>query len=115
YLVLGCSNKSEFTVGYFTKHGDTGADLLPIASIVKRDIWKMAEYLNIPREVIDKVPTAGLVEDQTDEEDMGFSYDVLDTYILEGAGPEGDVAKIKRMHDISEHKRRFPPIFTSKY
>jgi len=115
YLVLGCSNRSEFTVGYFTKHGDTGADLLPIASIVKRDIWRMAEYLNVPREVIDKVPTAGLLEDQTDEEDMGFGYDVLDTYILEGTGPREVVVEIERMQDISDHKRKFPPIFTPKY
>ncbi|NLJ99399.1 MAG: NAD(+) synthase, partial [Tissierellia bacterium] len=114
YLVLGCSNKSEFSIGYFTKYGDSGADLLPIASIVKRDIWKMAEHLNIPKEIIEKTPTAGLWEDQTDEEEMGFGYDVLDTFILEGTGPDEITAKIERMQRISEHKRKFPPIFTPK-
>lgn len=114
YLVLGCSNKSEFTVGYFTKYGDSGADLLPIASIVKKDIWKMAEYLNIPEEIIIKIPTAGLWEDQTDEEEMGFGYDILDNYILEGTGPKEIVRKIDKMNSRSEHKRKFPPIFTPK-
>ena len=114
YLVLGGSNKSEFTVGYFTKHGDSGVDLLPIASFVKRDIWEMAKYLNIPDIIIKKPPTAGLWEDQTDEEEMGFGYDVLDTFILERTGPKDITQKIERMNRISEHKRSFPPIFIPK-
>ncbi len=88
YLVLGGSNKSEFTIGYFTKHGDSGADLLPIADFVKSDIRKIAKYLNIPSIVIEKPPTAGLWEGQTDEEEMGFNYDILDNYILNEKGPE---------------------------
>ena len=111
YLVLGGSNKSEFTVGYFTKHGDSGVDLLPIASFVKKDIWNMARYLNIPDIIIDKTPTAGLWENQTDEEEMGFGYDILDKFILEGLGPKDIVEKIERMNKASEHKRKFPPIF----
>ena len=114
YLVLGCSNKSEFTVGYFTKYGDSGADLLPIASILKTDIWKMAKYLNIPKAIIEKSPTAGLWEDQTDEEEMGFGYDVLDNYRLNKTGPKDITERIKKMNRISEHKRNFPPIFIPK-
>ena len=114
YLVLGGSNKSEFTVGYFTKHGDSGVDLLPIASFVKKDIWKMAKYLNIPDIIINKPPTAGLWQDQTDEEELGFNYDVLDNFILEGTGPKDITKKIKRMNRTSEHKRSFPPIFIPK-
>ena len=114
YLVLGGSNKSEFTVGYFTKHGDSGVDLLPIASFVKKDIWKIAKYLNIPDIIIKKSPTAGLWKDQTDEEELGFSYDVLDKFILEGTGPKDITKKIERMNKISEHKRKFPPIFIPK-
>ena len=114
YLVLGGSNKSEFTVGYFTKHGDSGADLLPIASFVKKDIWEMAKYLNIPDIIIEKPPTAGLWEDQTDEEEMGFGYDILDNFILEGTGPKDITKKIERMNRASEHKRNFPPIFIPK-
>lgn len=114
YLVLGPSNKSEFTVGYFTKHGDSGVDLLPIASFVKRDIWKMAEYLNIPEIIINKPPTAGLWKSQTDEKEMGFSYDILDTYIVEKTGSKDTIEKIEKMNKISEHKRNFPPIFMPK-
>ncbi|NMA86649.1 MAG: NAD(+) synthase [Tissierellia bacterium] len=115
YLVLGGSNKSEFTIGYFTKHGDSGADLLPIADFVKSDIRKIAKYLNIPSIVIEKPPTAGLWEGQTDEEEMGFNYDILDNYILNEKGPEKIVGKIQVMNKKSQHKRKFPPIFISNY
>ena len=86
YLVVGATNKSELTTGYFTKHGDSGVDLLPLASFVKRDIFKMAELLNIPKEIINKKPSAGLWDNQTDEDEMGFNYDDLDNYILTGEG-----------------------------
>lgn len=111
YLVLGGSNKSEFTVGYFTKHGDSGVDLFPLAALVKRDIWEMAKHLNIPDVIIEKPPTAGLWEDQTDEEEMGFDYNILDDYILNKTGPKSIIGKIERMNKVSEHKRNFPPIF----
>lgn len=111
YLVLGPSNKSEFVVGYFTKHGDSGVDLLPIASFVKSEIRQLARYLNIPEIVIEKPPTAGLWANQTDEDEMGFSYDILDKYIKTGEGPKDIVEKIDRMNEISEHKRKYPPIF----
>lgn len=114
YLVLGGSNKSEMTVGYFTKFGDSGSDLLPIASFVKSEIRDIARYLNIPSLVIDKAPTAGLWEDQTDEIEMGFSYDVLDHYIKTGEGPADIVEKIQGMNRRSENKRVFPPIFEYK-
>ena len=114
YLVLGGSNKSEFTIGYFTKHGDSGADLLPIASFVKKDIWNMARALNIPDIIIEKPPTAGLWEGQTDEDEMGFNYDVLDEYILNKSGPSEIIEKIQGMNRRSEHKRNFPPIFIPK-
>lgn len=111
YLVIGSSNKSELTVGYFTKHGDSGVDLLPLASFVKSEIRDLARFLNIPEIIVEKPPTAGLWENQTDESEMGFSYDVLDKYIKTGEGPEEIVNKIKRMNSISEHKRTYPPIF----
>lgn len=111
YLVVGSSNKSEFTVGYFTKHGDSGVDLLPLASFVKSEIRELAKVLGIPDIIIEKPPTAGLWTNQTDENEMGFSYDVLDNYIKTGEGPEEIVKKIKKMNTISEHKRVYPPIF----
>lgn len=111
YLVLGSSNKSEFTVGYFTKHGDSGVDLLPLVSFVKSEIRDLARYLKVPDIVIEKPPTAGLWENQTDEKEMGFSYDVLDTYIKTGKGPKAIVGKIDKMDKKSQHKREYPPIF----
>lgn len=111
YLVLGSSNKSEFTVGYFTKHGDSGVDLLPLVSFVKSEIRDLAIYLKVPDIVIEKSPTAGLWENQTDEKEMGFSYDVLDTYIKTGKGPKAIVEKIDKMDKKSQHKREYPPIF----
>lgn len=112
YLVSGCSNKSEFTVGYFTKYGDSGADILPIASFVKSEIRELARYLNIPDIIINKPPTAGLWKNQTDENEMGFSYEELDKYIRTGTGREEIVNKIESMNKRSEHKRHFPPMFT---
>jgi NAD+ synthase len=115
YLVLGGSNKSEFTIGYFTKHGDSSVDLLPIAYFVKKEIRQMAKYLNIPDIIIEKAPTAGLWEGQTDEDEMGFNYDTLDNYILNKNGEEEIIEKIKEMNRKSEHKRNFPPIFIPNY
>lgn len=113
YLVVGSSNKSEYTVGYFTKHGDSGVDLLPLTSFVKFEIQALARALGVPEIVIEKPPTAGLWADQTDEKEMGFSYDVLDNYIKTGEGPEETKLKIDRMYKSSEHKRNYPPMFTS--
>lgn len=114
YLVCGSSNKSEFVVGYFTKHGDSGVDLLPLADFVKSEIRELAKTLNIPDIIITKAPTAGLWENQTDEAEMGFSYDILDNYINTGEGPEDIVRKIDRMNKVSSHKREFPPIFLNE-
>lgn len=111
YLVVGPSNKSEFTVGYFTKHGDSGVDLLPIVSFVKSEVRELAKYLGIPDIIIEKPPTAGLWKNQTDEDELGFSYDLLDHYIKTGEGPKEIVEKIKKMNERSEHKRIYPAIF----
>ncbi|MBZ2173646.1 NAD(+) synthase [Schnuerera sp. xch1] len=114
YLVTGASNKSEIMVGYFTKHGDSGVDLLPLASFTKTEIREMARCLNIPKIIINKSPTAGLWKNQTDEKEMGFGYDVLDNYIKKKTGPKDIVEKIDTMYRKSEHKRNFPPIYVPK-
>lgn len=111
YLVAGASNKSEFKVGYFTKHGDSGVDLLPLAEFVKGEIWELARYLDIPEVVINKVPSAGLWDDQTDEDEMGFTYQVLDEFIKSGNADEDIRIKIEDMYEKSNHKREYPPIF----
>ena len=114
YLVVGPTNNSEYRIGYFTKHGDSGVDILPIASYTKKDIFKMARELNIPEEIINKKPSAGLWEDQTDEDEMGISYDELDAYILTGEARKEVKEKVDRMDRISEHKRNYPPIYIPK-
>ncbi|MFA5524504.1 MAG: NAD(+) synthase [Tissierellales bacterium] len=112
YLVTGTSNKSEFTVGYFTKHGDSGIDILPIVDLLKEEVFELAKYLNIPDVIINKPPTAGLWEKQTDENEMGFTYNDLDGYIKTGAGKDSIKEKIELMYKKSEHKRRFPLMYT---
>ena len=67
YLVVGTSNKSEFTVGYFTKYGDSGSDLMPLVDFTKREIFELAKFLKVPDKIIQKPPSAGLFENQTDE------------------------------------------------
>jgi NAD+ synthase len=110
YLVAGSSNRSEITIGYFTKYGDSGVDMMPLGNLVKAEVREMAGYLGVPREIIDKPPSAGLWEGQTDEKDMGFSYEVLDNYILTGEAPD-DIRKILESRKAaSRHKCLMPPI-----
>lgn len=116
YLVAGTDNKSEAMIGYFTKYGDGGVDILPITSLYKRDVRALAKHLGVPSEVIDKKPSAGLWEGQTDEGEMGITYDELDEilYRLEAGKDLGDfekekVEKVKKMIKLSEHKRHLPP------
>lgn len=114
YLVAGPTNKSELTVGYFTKHGDSGVDLLPLADFTKTEIWDLANYLNIPEIIIKKPPTAGLWNNQTDEDEMGFTYEILDKYIETGEGDKDIREKIQNMYSKSMHKKDYPPIFKFK-
>ncbi len=110
YLVVGTGNRSELTVGYFTKYGDGGVDLLPLGSLVKSQVRALASYLGVPEKIIVKPPTAGLWENQTDEGEMGFSYALLDRYLLEGEAPPEIKEKIEEMRQRSEHKRTTAPV-----
>ena len=78
YLVSGTGNKSEILIGYFTKHGDGACDMEPIGDLYKTEVFKLSEFLDIPTEIIKKPPRAGLWEDQTDEAEIGMSYELLD-------------------------------------
>lgn len=82
YLVCGTGNKSELTMGYFTKYGDGAVDLLPLGNLTKTQVRQLAKELKISQEIIDKVPSAGLWEGQTDEEEMGITYELLDKVIM---------------------------------
>ena len=111
YLVLGPSNKSEIYVGYFTKHGDSGCDLFVLADFTKDEVYDLARSLDIPEKIINKKPSAGLVSGQSDEDDLGFSYQVLDSYIKGGKINSADKNKIDKMHRQSAHKRKMPESF----
>jgi len=106
YRVLGTGNRSEIEVGYFTKYGDGGADLFPLGGLTKTLVRRLAEHLGVPRRVIDKPPSAGLWSGQTDEGEMGLTYDELDAYLTTGEAPAEVKAKFAAMHAGSEHKRR---------
>jgi NAD+ synthase len=110
YLVAGSSNRSEIAVGYFTKHGDGGVDIMPLGNLVKGQVKELARSLKIPRAIINKPPSAGLWPGQTDEGEMGFSYAELDRYLLTGQAPEELGGKIEAMIAASKHKRAMPPI-----
>lgn len=111
YLVIGTTNLSEYTIGYSTKYGDYGVDFSPIADITKTEIFEFAKYLKIPDSIIHKKPSAGLWEGQSDEDELGFSYEDLDKYIIEGVGDTNLVSKIERRIKYNEHKKHMPKIF----
>jgi NAD+ synthase len=77
-LVVGCGNRSELRTGYFTKYGDGAADIIPIGSLYKTQVIQLAAHLGIPKNIIRKVPTAGLWRGQTDEGELGIRYRDLD-------------------------------------
>ena len=107
YLVAGTGNRSELTIGYFTKHGDGAADLLPIGRLLKSEVRGLAVDLGIPQAIIDKPPSAGLWAGQTDEAEMGFSYSDLERYLVDGPGAVAPALamRIERVIRATEHKR----------
>ena len=117
-LIVGTSNRAELAIGYFTKFGDGAADFEPLASLYKQEVRKIAKLLNIPRNVIAKAPSAGLWQGQTDEGEIGLSYDIIDEilyridYNLDFKGlSEEDVSKVRKMMSAAEHKLNMPPFF----
>jgi len=112
YLVCGTGNKSEFMSGYFTKYGDGGADILPIADLFKRQVRQLARELKIPQGIINKPPSAGLWHGQTDEVEMGITYNELDDILDRFCSHKKQVAdnqrvdKVISMYKKSEHKRK---------
>jgi len=109
YLVIGTDNAPESYTGYFTKYGDGGVDLLPISSLTKTEVRAWARLLGLPEQIAGRVPTAGFWPGQTDETEMGLSYDVIDHYLLGGdVAPEAR-DRIETLHRQSEHKRHLPP------
>lgn len=112
YLVAGTGNRSEITLGYYTKYGDGGCDVLPIGSLLKSEVRSLARELGVPAPIIDKAPSAGLWIGQTDEAEMGFTYEALEQYLKDGpsAVPAAVADRIERLRKASEHKKALPPI-----
>ncbi len=123
-LVAGTGNRTELLVGYFTKYGDGGVDILPIGDLYKTEVRKIAKYLGIPANIIEKAPTAGLWMEQTDEEELGIKYELLDKILylmvdVERNSEEvsemlkishDEVLRVKEMIKKSEHKLNPPSI-----
>ena len=118
YLTIGTGNKSELTVGYFTKHGDGGADLLPLGDLTKTEVRQLAKELDIPQELIDRPPTAGLWHGQTDEEELGITYKALDKAItaiennqIDSFEDKKTLQKVLKLKKNALHKLVATPIY----
>ncbi len=123
-IVVGTGNKSEILTGYFTKYGDGGVDILPIGCLYKTQVRELARYIGIPEKIMLKKPSAGLWVGQTDEDELGITYNLLDKIlcgIYDLKLPPEKVAKaleidysrvqhVMNMVEKSVHKRSLPPI-----
>jgi len=110
YLVAGTNNRTELTVGYFTKYGDGGADLLPIGNLTKCQVWELAECLGVPRPIIEKAPCAGLWAGQDDEQELGVTYREMDQYILTGKADERVRRLVEELAAKNAHKNQMPAL-----
>jgi len=110
YLVVGSGNRCELEIGYFSKYGDGGVDILPLGNLVKSQVRELADYIGIPREITDKPPSAGLWVGQTDEQEIGLTYELLDCYLPPGEASEETKQRIDEKIAQSLHKRSIPPI-----
>ena len=100
YLVCGTGNKSEISIGYFTKYGDGACDIEPIGDLYKTDVYELAKYLEVPQEIIDKPPRAGLWNNQTDEDEIGMTYKLLDKILYQFIEKEIDADSIAKELNI---------------
>lgn len=124
YIVLGTGNKTELMIGYFTKYGDGGVDVLPIGGLYKSQVRQLACHLGLPQCFVSKPPSAGLWTGQTDEEELGESYETLDMILFNLIEEKRSVAETARiigiplkrveritgMIECSRHKLETPPI-----
>jgi len=116
-LVIGTGNKSELMVGYFTKYGDGGVDLLPLGDLYKTEVRALARHLGIHPEIINRPPTAGLWHGQTDEGELGISYDKLDKILNAIENNQhltefsvDEVRLVEKYMKQAKHKQELPPI-----
>ncbi len=122
YLVIGTSNRSEYLVGYFTKWGDGASDIAPLLNLYKTEIWELAKKIGVPEKIIQKKPSAGLWENQTDEDELKINYFLLDKilhYMFDLKIESNKISEklnisleqveyVKDLVKRSEHKRKLP-------
>jgi len=104
-MVVGTGNKTELLLGYFTKYGDGGVDIEPIGDLYKTQVRGLSRYMGVPLRIIEKTPTAGLWPGQTDESELGVSYDMADRILT---------MLVDEKKKISEVKSKFPPEIVDK-
>ncbi len=117
-LIAGTSNRAELAIGYFTKYGDGAADFEPLASLYKQEVRTLAKILSIPERIIIKPPSAGLWTGQTDEDEIGLTYDILDEILyridyninFDGLNDE-DIQKVRELMSAARHKLMMPSMF----
>lgn len=122
-LVLGTSNKTEILLGYSTQFGDSASAVNPIGDLYKAHVWALSRYIGVPKELIEKKPSADLWEGQTDEQELGFSYRMADEILyrlidermtlkeIEDEGFSKEIIeKIVRKIKLSQYKRKLPVI-----
>lgn len=110
YLVVGSSNRCELAVGYFTKWGDSGVDIMPLGNLLKSEVVALAAALGIPEQIVQKPPSAGLWPGQTDEGEMGITYAQIEDYL---GGRELDAQVRKKIESriaLNAHKRSLAPV-----
>jgi len=107
-LVAGTGNRSEIHMGYFTKWGDGAHDFNPMADLTVTEVYEFLRFLGAPASIIEKAPSAGLFDGQTDEDEMGITYKSLDEFLLSGVVNDRDRAIIDKFHNSSGHKRKTP-------
>ncbi|MCZ7370997.1 MAG: NAD+ synthase [Candidatus Methanoperedens sp.] len=122
-MVAGTGNKTELLLGYFTKYGDGGVDIEPIGGLYKTQVRGLARYMGVPAHIIDKTPTAGLWPGQTDEGELGVSYEVADLILSKLVDEKQNVADLRKIFPashvdrlvalsrINQHKRMPPQAF----
>ena len=98
-------------MGYFTKWGDGASDFNPIADLTVTEVYEFLSYLNVPGHIIDKPPSAGLFEGQTDEQEMGITYQAIDDFLLTSEASNQEQAIINKFHQASVHKHTMPVVF----
>jgi NAD+ synthase len=117
YLVVGSGNRSELLTGYFTKYGDGAVDILPLGGLLKTEVRELARRLGVPSDIVGKPPSAGLWAGQTDEGELGITYEELDRVLQALESPRGEqaggeiAARVREIVSRNRHKRSPIPIY----